>query len=72
MRSRNTADWKAPHNPQTRYSGRRPHSEAAGRKESMMERDQQVAADVGAHDVKFALTGIGIIVAIALLLMIFS
>ena len=38
----------------------------------MVERDQQVADDVGAHDVKFALTGISIIVAIALLLMIFS
>jgi hypothetical protein len=34
------------------------------------ERDRQVAEDIGLRDVKFALTGIGICVAIALLLMI--
>jgi hypothetical protein len=34
------------------------------------ERDRQVSDDIGIRDVKFALTGIGICVAIALLLMI--
>ena len=36
------------------------------------ERSPQVSEDVGVHDVKFALMGIGICIAIAILLMIVS
>jgi hypothetical protein len=36
------------------------------------ERSLQVSEDVGVHDVKFALTGIGICIAIAILLMLVS
>jgi hypothetical protein len=36
------------------------------------ERDRQYADDIGIRDVKFALTGIGMVVAVAILLMIIS